>query len=153
MSTQQIMHPDKYLERIDPSLPEIPAIPDQKHFRKLAEGTLGEFDFRVLLTQYGSEKDADALDPSLEGSQFALFENKQEKYPVLTFSAKWATAEKARSFLAAYRRALEGKSKSFELGAGSSADKLTGHDDAGFFRVILKTNTVESIEGLKSSLN
>jgi hypothetical protein len=152
VSTRQVMHPATYLDKQDPVLPPSPAIPGQKHFRKLAEGTLGEFDYRVLCTQYGSEEQADSLDPALRGSRFTLFEEKKEKYPVLAFAAKWASPGKASEFLKFYRAVLKGKSKTFEL-SSESEDTLAGHDDAGFFRVTRKVDVVESIEGLKSSLN
>lgn len=152
VSTREIMHPAVYLDKQEMKLPPAPGIPGQKGFRKLADGTLGEFDYRVLITQYGSEEQANSLDPSLRGSQFTLFEEKKEKYPVLAFAAQWESADKAREFLKAYRGVLKGKSKTFEL-SSETEDTLAGHDDAGFFRVTRKNDVVESIEGLKSSVN
>lgn len=152
VSTQQIMHPAAYLDKQDPVLPQPPAIPDPKRFRKLAAGTLGEFDYRVLCTQYGSEELANSLDPDLRGSQFFLFEEKKEKYPVLAFAAKWSSPEKAREFLTLYRGVLKKKSKTFDI-SSESEDTLAGHDDAGFFRVVRKDDVVEIIEGLKTSVN
>jgi hypothetical protein len=152
VSTQQIMHPAAYLDKQDPVLPQPPAILDPKRFRKLAAGTLGEFDYRVLCTQYGSEELANSLDPDLRGSQFFLFEEKKEKYPVLALAAKWSSPEKAREFLALYRAVLKKKSKTFDLSTESEVT-LAGHDDAGFFRVVRKDDVVEIIEGLKTSVN
>jgi hypothetical protein len=152
VSTRQIMHPAVYLDKQDPVLPPAPAIPEPKAFRKLADGTLGEFDYHVLITQYGTEEQANALDPFLRGSQFVLFEEKKEKYPVLAFASQWESPQKAGDFLKLYRLVLKGKSKTFEL-SSESENTLAGKDDAGFFRVTRKGAVVESIEGLKSSLN
>ena len=68
-----------------------------KAFRKSAEGTLGEFDYKVLLTQYGDKDKAAALSPALAGSQFVLLETKRESHPVLECSSRWESASKARS--------------------------------------------------------
>jgi hypothetical protein len=152
VSTREIMHPSVYLDHQQQKLPPAPTIPNEKAFRKLAAGTLGEFDFHVLITQYASEEQANQLDPSLRGCQFNLFENKKEKYPVIAVAAAWESPEKARAFLKVYRAVLKGKSKTFDL-TSESEDSLAGRDDAGFFRVTQKNGIVESIEGLKSSLN
>lgn len=152
VSTQQVFHPERYLDRVGPTLPSAPKVSDEKKFRKLAEGTLGEFDYKVLLTQYGSKELAASLSPSLAGSQFVLWEHKHDSYPVLAFASKWESPEKAREFLAAYRNVLKQKSKTFEPGREDEA-MLEGRTEAGNYRVVLKGDSVESIEGLKGSVN
>lgn len=152
ISTQQIIHPERYLDHKDPDLPTVPAIPNDEEFRKLAEGTLGEFDFRVLLTQYQDKARADALSPALLGSQFVLLEQKQDKRPVLAFAAKWESAGKARDFLFAYRQIIKEKSKKFEAGH-EDATSFEGRTEAGAYRLTLRGDIVESIEGLKTSIN
>jgi hypothetical protein len=152
LSTHQIMQPAAYLDKVGPTLPQAIAIPNPKRYRKLAEGTLGEFDIDILCRQYGSEEQAESLDPELQGSQFTLFEEKKEKYPVLAFSTKWSSPEKAGEFMKFYLQVLKKKAKTVDV-SNETPDVLAGHDDAGFFRVTRKNEVVECVEGLKSSLN
>ena len=61
VSTQQVIHPEKYLAHQEPRLPVVARASDEKQFRKLAEGTLGEFDYRALLEPAAGRDDARAL--------------------------------------------------------------------------------------------
>ncbi len=151
-SSQQIFHPERYLNREGPKLPPVPLVPDSKKMRKLAEGTLGEFDFRVMLAQFGTKDQAETLAPGLAGSQFVLWESKNDERPVLAFASRWSSEEQAREFWTFYRQALKAKSKAFEPGAESDT-MFSGRTEAGFYRLTRKADTVESIEGLKSSVN
>ena len=160
VSSQQIFHPERYLEQEGPKLPQVPVVPEAKQFRKLAEGTLGEFDYRVMLAQYGAgewakdqAKDrAKALAASLLGSQFVLFEDKKDEHPVLAFASRWKSEAEAGEFWTFYRQALKAKSQTFEPGE-ESATMFSGRTEAGFYRVTRKNDVVESIEGLKTSVN
>ncbi len=150
VSTQQVLHPERYLDRSEFKLPDAPHAPHEKEFRKLAEGTLGEFDYQVLLTQYGSKELAESLAPALRGSQFTLLENKHEGYPVLAWASEWESPEKAQEFFRFYRDALRAKSKKPEPGKEDQT-VLEGRNEWGFYRVWLKGKVVESIEGMKAS--
>ncbi len=66
-STQQIIHPEKYLDHVVPEVPPLPAIPGAKQFHTVGDGTLGEFDFRVLLEQYAGKEEAGSLAPHTAG--------------------------------------------------------------------------------------
>src|SRR6202030_960518 len=46
-STQQILHPEDYFAARSPTIPDVPGFDDEKRFRRLADGTLGEFDIRI----------------------------------------------------------------------------------------------------------
>ena len=152
ISTQQIMHPERYLERLDPVLPGVPRIPREKEYRRLAEGTLGEFDYRVLLTQYADKELGEQLSGALAGSQFALLEHKRDHAPLLAWASQWQTEAKARQFFDFYRGALARKSKPVETGADSPG-LLQGRNEYGYYRVTWAGAKIESIEGLKSPLN
>ena len=152
VSTQQIIHPERYLDRTAPKLPTLRGVPEEKQFRKLAQGTLGELDYRVLLTQYGDKELADSLAGSLTGSQFTLLEHKHENFPVLVWASNWSSPAEAGRFFEFYRKALRAKSKQFEPGL-ETPTTLAGHNEKGFYRVLLRDATVESMEGSKSPLN
>lgn len=152
VSTQQVLHPERYLEHQAPKFPAVPEVAPKRQYRKLAEGTLGEFDYRVLLTQFESREKSDELAPALAGSQFALFEDKRGRQPVLAWASKWESSEKARAFFDFYKLAL--RKKSADLQPAQETDGvLEGRNGAGFYRVRLSGDLVESVEGLKTPVN
>jgi hypothetical protein len=148
-SSQQILHPEKYLTKQEPVLP--PAPHADKQFRKLAEGTLGDFDLRVLLEPPAGKERATELASHLTGSRYLLSEHKTERYPVLSVTSAWDSPDQARMFFDLYRQAIQNKSKAFQPETESET-LFTGRADAGFFRVALNGASVESTEGLKRKL-
>jgi len=151
-STQQIMHPEKYLDHVMPRIPKLPALPEPKEFRDLGDGTLGEFDFSVLLEQYAGKEEADATAPHIAGGKYALFESKRDKHPVLVLAANWDSADSAGSFFKDYRKVLAGKSKDCTFD-GDTDTTLTGHNDRGYFRVRIEGGRFESVEGYPAPLH
>jgi hypothetical protein len=152
VSTQQVMHPEKYIEKEAPRMPQSPRAPDEKHLRKLAVGTLGEFDFNILLTQYTSAEKADGIAPHLAGGAFTLYEQKTGRDPVLLFATTWDSKEAAARFAAAYRVVLQRKSKTFDTSYDTDTE-VDGRIDTGFFRMRVAGALVECIEGWKTSLH
>lgn len=152
VSTHQIFHPDQYLDHQAPKIPDSPPIPDSGQFRKLAEGTLGELEYRVLLAQYGGAGEGDQIAAHLVGSSYAMFENKRDKSPVLAFAAAWDSDESARAYLDQYRRVLQGKWKMLEINSDTPT-ALEGRGDSGYFRIWLTGATVNHLEGLKSPVH
>jgi hypothetical protein len=145
-STQQILHPDRYLAHRAPNIPDTPAVPLSNQFRKLDSGTLGELEYRVLLGQYVGKADGEKLAAHLDGSSYALLEHKREKFAVLAFAAKWDSEESARRYFDKYRQVLRGKWKTFEI-AKESEPRLEGRGDTGFFRVWIDGAVVNHLEG------
>jgi len=146
-STQQIIHPDRYLAHADPSLPKPPPLPSSHDFRKLAEGSLGELDYRVLLSQYTSQEDGKPAAAHLTGSSYALLEHKRGKYPVLAFSSTWDSEAAAGRYVELYRRVMKGKWKSLET-LSDTPKRLEGQGDSGRFALWIDGTTVNQIEGL-----
>jgi hypothetical protein len=147
VSTQQILHPEAYLEHRAPRIPDTPQPPEPRAFHKLADGSLGELDYRVLLSQYTSKEEGSAAAAHLAGSSYQLLENKHEKYAVLAFASTWDSEDSARKYFELYRRVLQGKWKALEVEA-ETASKLEGHGDSGRFRVWIENSTVRQLEGL-----
>ena len=61
----------------------------------LAEGSLGEFDIRVLLSQYASKEEGEQAAAHLAGGSYALFEYKHDKTPLLAFASTWDSDDAA----------------------------------------------------------
>jgi hypothetical protein len=133
-------------------IPTPPAIPDAKQYHKLGDGTLGEFDFRVLIQQYVGKEEAASLSPHALGGIYQLFETKHDHHPVLTIAVNWDTPAAAQQFLTYYRKALKGKSNTCEFTSESAAE-LSGRNDQGVFRVRINEGRFESLEGLPAQLH
>jgi len=151
-STRQIIHPELYLDHERPDVPALPVVPGVKQYHKVGDGTLGEFDFRVLLEQYAGKDESGALSPHATGGMYELLEGKHDHHPVLAFAANWDTPDSAARFLRDYRKVLEGKSKNCEFD-GETATELSGHNGYGYFRVRLDGKRFEAVEGLPSQVH
>jgi hypothetical protein len=153
VSTQQILHPEAYFENKKPTDPDPPSATetfgkDASHYRELGEGTLGEFDYSVLFRQYiGETEGADAAS-HLRGGSYRLYENKREKYPVLTNVSEWDSKESAQAAFQMYSRVLKAKWKKMEVTAQSDGE-VSGVGDSGRFRLWLDGMAVQSVEGLR----
>ncbi|MBV9771707.1 MAG: hypothetical protein JOZ32_19205 [Bryobacterales bacterium] len=144
--TGQILHPRRYLGHGGIVVPEPPPLPDSRDFRKLADGTLGELDFRVLLSEYSTAAEGDALAAHLGGGSYGLFEHKREKFPVLVVASTWDSPDTARKYVEQYRRVMQGKWKQLEITTNTPL-LMVGRGDSGYFRVWVDGVTVNQIEG------
>jgi len=151
-STRQIIHPELFLDHERPDVPALPVVPGVKQYHKVGDGTLGEFDFRVLLEQYAGKDESGALSPHATGGMYELLEGKHDHHPVLAFAANWDTPDSAARFLRDYRKVLEGKSKNCEFDS-ETATELSGHNGYGYFRVRLDGKRFEAVEGLPSQVH
>lgn len=149
VSTQQVLHPEKYLAKVGPVRVRLPELARGKEWRTLTEGTLGEFDFAVLIEQYLSKKDAEELAPQWRGGGFGLSEHRVGGQVVLRYASEWGSPEAAKQVFQAWRRVLEGKWKSMSV-TSETADTVSGKGDDGLFQVILNGTRVEGLEGLQA---
>jgi hypothetical protein len=153
VSTQQILHPETYFNRLMPDMTDAPMLemalgkPAARQFRELAEGALGEFDVSALLRQYTEERAGAAEAAHFRGGSYRLYESKRDKHPLLTFVVDWDSPEAAETFLSMYRQVLKAKWKRLEASAPSPG-KLEGTGDSGRFQVRVMGNAVQSLEGL-----
>ncbi len=146
VSTQQIMHPDKYFASLKPT---DPALPDPKlhGYKGLVGGSLGELEHQILLEQFGGKEEAADLAPHWRGCNFELLENKKAGRVVLLYVAEWDSEESARRYFAAYRALLHKKWKKMTV-TSEDAGAVTGTGDDGRFELRLKGALVTSMEGL-----
>ena len=151
-STQQIMHPDRYLAHIQPVLPALPDVPAARDFRKLAEGTLGELDYRILLSQYAGKEEGERMAAHLAGSSYELLEHKHQGWTALAYSSTWDLPESAVQFFDTYVRVLDGKNKGVEF-SSRTASELAGHAGSGYFRVWVDGATVKHLEAFQTPLH
>jgi hypothetical protein len=150
-SSGQILHPERYLGHGGSVSPNPPPLSQAREFHKLADGTLGELDFRVLLSQYTTAAEGEALAEHLAGGSYELFEHKREKFPVLGVASTWDSPESARKYFEQYRKVMQGKWKKFDV-ANETPEQMAGQGDSGYFRVWLDGMTVNQIEGWKAPI-
>ncbi|MGH9668158.1 MAG: hypothetical protein ACRD9L_27375, partial [Bryobacteraceae bacterium] len=148
-STQQILHPGKYIEGVAPADPKTPEPPHARRYRELAEGNVGEFDHSLLLRQYGEDAGKAAKFAShWRGGSYRLLETKKDKNEhVLCYAVEWDSPEMARTYFGWYEKVLRGKWKTMKVNTRTDG-VLSGAGDNGQFVVRLNGNTVSSLEGL-----
>jgi transcriptional regulator of met regulon len=146
-STQQILHPADYMEDEKPVDVDPPSL-DKKQFRVINDGSVGEFDHSMLLRQFVPEKEGRAAASHWRGGSFRLYENKKEKYPVLSYASEWSTPEAAREVFTLYQRVMKGKWKSMTV-TDRAPDHVYGSGDSGKFELRVSGTHVTSLEGLR----
>ena len=109
VSTQQILHPDLYLQDVEP--PKI-TLPDPKGFpsgdwKKLDENDMGEFGLQEILKQFLEKDRATSLAALWSADRYALFENQKNKRTMLVFRVRLASDAAAARFFGAYGELLE----------------------------------------------
>jgi Zn-dependent peptidase ImmA (M78 family) len=147
-STQEVMHPEKYLAGVEPVTVAVPALAQPGQYKKLIEGTLGEIDFRVLIQQYGNLDEARRIAQAWRGGHFSLDERKKDGRLVLRVASLWDSPEAAQEFSAAYRKILAAKWKRITPGIDKES-LFAGEGDDGRFLVRTEGSRVESIEGME----
>src|ERR1700689_4088361 len=147
LSTQQILHPEAYIEDEKPQDPEPPSL-DKKQFRVLNDGSVGEFDHSMLLRQFVGEKEGRNAASHWRGGAFRVYEHKHDKYTVLSYISEWSSPEAARHFFTLYQRVMKGKWKEMKVSEHAD-DHVFGTGDSGKFELGLSGNTVTSIESLR----
>ncbi|HYL35052.1 MAG TPA: hypothetical protein VEV17_03965 [Bryobacteraceae bacterium] len=151
-SSQQILHPDRYLDHHAPRVPEAPAVPARREFRELAEGTLGELDYRILLSQYLGETPGGSIAQHLQGSSYQLWEHKRDNSPVLAYASSWDTPQSAQRYFEQYLDVLRRKWKTLEI-QSQTASEVAGRGDSGYFRFWIDGDVVSHLEGWKTPLH
>jgi hypothetical protein len=152
VSTQQILHPEKYFEHLQPTDPALPVIHLPHGYKGLVGGELGELEQGIMLEQYVGKTRAGHLAPHWRGCNFELQENKKAGRVVLLYSTEWDSEESAGQYFAAYREVMRKKWKSMTV-TSEAVDSLTGTGDDGHFELRRKGAIVTSVEGLDPELH
>ena len=111
VSTQQIMHPDLYLQGVVPAKIELPATKDvvPGEWKKLDENLMGEFGVQEILKQFLPKERSKALAAAWAGDRYAIFENQRSKRTLLVFRVRLTSDDDAARFFGAYSELLESK--------------------------------------------
>jgi hypothetical protein len=111
VSTQQIMHPEKYLANVQPVATKLPEwkglVPGD--WKMLEENVMGEFGVEEILKQYLGEDAAKLTSPGWAGDRYVVFEDAKDKTLPLVFLLDMDNEDDAARFLGQYSSALEMK--------------------------------------------
>ena len=152
VSTQQIIHPEKYFSDTPPTRPEVPNPRLPRGYKGLVGGSLGELEHGILLEQYAGKERAAEIAPHWRGATFELRENKKSGRVVLLYASEWDSEESARLYFAAYRDGLRQKWKHLSV-VSETVDSVTGRGDDGRFELRRQGATVTSVEGLAPEID
>lgn len=150
-STEQIMHPERFLVRDDPVKIDIPDLastlgPDWK---KADADVNGEFGYLVALAEFIPKRDARTAAAGWGGDRYVLYENKATGALLLAQYTTWDTENDAKEFFAAYAERTGKRytpSKPLELNAGLSVYET----NEGLAAIELRGKDVVLIEGALS---
>lgn len=142
-SSAQVMHPDLYFAGVVPEKVLPPDAP--KGWKALAEGTLGEVDFSVLLRTFG--QDAKGIVEANRGGLYRLYENKKSHDYLLSHASVWKDEAAAQKWFEAYASLLASKGKTFQV-RRRTATEMDAVGDRGLVRLRLAARTVTAEEGL-----
>ncbi|MDX1980711.1 MAG: hypothetical protein SFV51_10615 [Bryobacteraceae bacterium] len=149
LSSQQILHPQKYFDRVAPTEPKPPRV-RIKGYKDLVSGVVGEFDHEVMLRQYAGGEGAAAA-AGWRGAFFRIQEDRHDKSRhALLYTSEWESPDAAAKFFGLYRKVLEGKWKDMKVNR-ESASEITGEGGGGFFRTWTEGSRVHSVEGLPNA--
>jgi len=100
-STEQIIHPERYINRDNPTLVDLPDLSQSlgKGWKKLEENLFGEFQTRVLLDGQIDDLTARKAAAGWDGDEFALWTNGDQE--VLVWKSVWDSESDAKEFVSA----------------------------------------------------
>jgi hypothetical protein len=150
VASSQILHPDRYFAHERPSHPPLPEVRGVHPDREITEGTLGEFDHKMLIRQYAGATLAAQLSPHLRGGQFQIVGYGKDRKPLLRYVSEWDSPEQAARFFSSFGKILSGKWEHLDLSLRSAA-VLAGTGDSGLFVASLQGRFVTSVEGLSDA--
>jgi hypothetical protein len=143
LSTEQILHPEKYAARPDPPTAiHLGTLDVGDGWKELGRNVVGEFQLATLLRRHGGRKAAAGWD----GDRFAVFEGPEGRLG-LVWQTTWDTEDDAREFARSYARFQTGK-----LGEGAEQpdemrDHLSRDHDGACFAIERRGADVAVVEG------
>jgi hypothetical protein len=112
LSTEQILHPEKYLETTDyPTALKMPELLKQfeGEWQLLDDNCVGEFGIGILIRQFLSPEDAKKASEGWDGDRYQALEEKKTGRVVIAWITTWDTKEDAQDFAKLYTSALAKK--------------------------------------------
>jgi hypothetical protein len=108
-STEQILHPEKYLSRDEPELITLAPLTATlgTGWRLVEAETLGEFQTNLYLVQQVDQEMADLASQGWDGDRYAVYTNDTALF--LAFATAWDSPADREEFVSAYQQYAENK--------------------------------------------
>lgn len=109
-STEQVLHPEKWLVRDEPvriELPDLETASLTGAWDLLDSNVIGEFQLRIIFNEFDMRDVADVAAAGWDGDRFAVLERDGEL--LLLLFTTWDSVREAEEFASAYRQLLNRK--------------------------------------------
>lgn len=108
-STEQILHPEKWLARENPSNFNWPEFSKQRVLRNwelIDDDVIGEIQWRIIFAEHGLKAESADAAAGWDGDRYAVFLRKGSDETLLLLRTSWDSEAEATQFVEAYRRLL-----------------------------------------------
>jgi hypothetical protein len=150
-STEQVMHPHKYLAREKPVKVELADLAPTlgKGWRRIDADVSGEYGYYLALAEFISKENAEAAAAGWGGDQYALYENAAGEWLLAHLSA-WDAEADAEEFFEAYAARSRKRYADFKEAGAGAADVRRAVTGEGGLRLERRGPSVLVIEGLRA---
>lgn len=163
VSTEQILHPEKYLEtRDNPTIIKLPGLSEPfSAWKELERNTLGEFNIRILIDGFLPDDQARMAAEGWDGDRFVFCEDPESGQTLLVWYTTWDTEQDAREFFQIYNRVFEKRytdqsepaSQPERISLSASHNQKTWETDEGNIFIEIRGNDVLVLDGIPESLH
>jgi hypothetical protein len=150
-STEQVMHPHKYLAREKPVKVELADLAPLlgKGWKRIDADVSGEYGYYLALAEFIPKENAEAAAAGWGGDQYALYENAAGEWLLAHLSA-WDAEADAEEFFEAYVARSRKRYADFKESAAAGANVKRAATADGELRVERRGQTVLVIEGVRA---
>jgi len=150
-STEQVMHPEKYLAHEAPVKIDIPDLLTAfgKDWKQADADVNGEFGYMVILSEFINKDTARIAAAGWGGDRYAFYENQAAGATALVEYTTWDTALDAKEFFNAYAERTEKRYK-VTGAADANANRRVYQTREGVVAIELRDRDVVMIEGAQN---
>lgn len=147
-STEQVIHPERFLTRDRPVKIDIPELGPVlgKDWRRVDDDVNGEIGYRVILAELIPKRNAEAAATGWGGDRYCLYENTSTGALLIAQFTSWDSEADASEFFNAYCSRTEKRYKSARLVSPASGHRAYDTEE-GFVGVEIRGAEVVIIEG------
>ncbi len=151
VSTEQIIHPEKYIAGEKPVEVNI----DENFFKDkkysfIKKDTLGEFFLFNYFLEYLGEDESKEASSGWGGDKSVIFSDKNDN-TIMLYKSSWDTTNDANEFFESYKNSIKSRFKNSISSIKETKNTFTIKTDKGLVYIILKNNTVNIAEGFDSN--
>jgi hypothetical protein len=146
-SSEQILHPDRYLMFDRPVKIDIPDL-SEREWKQIDADVNGEFGYQVLLAEFIDKDRARSASAGWGGDRYALYENARTAALMIVQYTAWDSQQDAKEFFSAYSQRTRKRYKTDPT--ESSASRIIFNPTEGLVAIEMRGADVVIIEGAAS---